>query len=569
MELFNKSCVLSDSMPMEGQTEFMASISSEANTAVRENASGKKYIEVLPHNMDAIDFSAAPNGRLPLLFNHDMTKRIGVVTNLALDPIEKKLTGKVKFGKSCPPDLLCDVQDGTWTELSFGYSTSNIEYKTVDKLPYGVAGKWKIFEVSLVTIAQDPTVGINKSLSVEELICEEEVMIEETKALNEVTEELIVNEVTVTPEVTPELETKELVTPVLETTETPIVEVESETKSITTQEIITMEPNENVTLPAKSVDFEGKVDFKKYSVGKLAMETLTGGRLTGLEAEVSQEMLSKGFSQNSIPTEILTKSFNFTDAGSGKESNVPSFGGVIDALIAESSMGKLGVLSLGLVNESSFPRLDAIDAPVVRADKAAATAAQTLTTSEVRFAPKELLAVQEMSFASLKFAPGAWDQVIINALRKKTLGKMDDLAFTNFLAEISNVQATTIADWANAAASAATLELQNAPGDFAVSANCKYAGKLKVFNKLKLVALAAAGVLPRPIFDGGMLQGVETVETPYMPMVSTFNPLIYGDWSNAGYSTFGHRPQRLPSRRAERRRASNSSSVTVRRDWFL
>ncbi len=57
-------------------------------------------------------------------------------------------------------EVLADVRDGILRGVSFGYSIDKMEERENDF----VATRWSPFEVSVVSIPADPTVGVGRSL---------------------------------------------------------------------------------------------------------------------------------------------------------------------------------------------------------------------------------------------------------------------------------------------------------------------------------------------------------------------------------------------------------------------
>lgn len=127
-----------------------ASISSEAPV---ERWDG---IEILIHDPSAVDLSRAP---LPLIVSHDSSQTpVGIVECLRV--VDRKLRGLLRFGNSTRAcEVWADVQSGIIRNLSIGYQ---ILKKQVDGDVYR-AVKWVPFEVSLVAVPADNSVGIGRS----------------------------------------------------------------------------------------------------------------------------------------------------------------------------------------------------------------------------------------------------------------------------------------------------------------------------------------------------------------------------------------------------------------------
>ena len=130
-----------------------ASISSEFPV---ETYDGK---EVLVHTAEAVDLSRAP---LPLIDSHDTSRLpVGVVEQLRL--VGRKLRGLLRFGESEKArEIWEDVKAGIIKNLSIGYRyLAPVEWADNENF---MVTKWQPYEVSLVAVPADPTVGIGRSL---------------------------------------------------------------------------------------------------------------------------------------------------------------------------------------------------------------------------------------------------------------------------------------------------------------------------------------------------------------------------------------------------------------------
>lgn len=140
----------------------LASLSSEE--PVHRKATGN---EVLSHTAEAIDLSRCP---LPLLESHDnQNLPIGLVENMVISG--GKLRGTLRFGLSTrASEIWSDVCSGIIRNLSIGYSITEFIEE-----PGGIrATRWQPYEVSLVAIPADSTVGIGRSFNSGEKIMQTE-----------------------------------------------------------------------------------------------------------------------------------------------------------------------------------------------------------------------------------------------------------------------------------------------------------------------------------------------------------------------------------------------------------
>jgi len=120
--------------------------------------------EILSHGYESANLSRLNDGA-PLLYNHDPDRMIGVVERAWVDGEKKRGYAKVRFSRNkFAQEVLQDVRDGILRGVSFGYSIDKMEERE-DGL---VATNWSPYEVSLAVIPADPTVGVGRSLEIDD-----------------------------------------------------------------------------------------------------------------------------------------------------------------------------------------------------------------------------------------------------------------------------------------------------------------------------------------------------------------------------------------------------------------
>jgi HK97 family phage major capsid protein/HK97 family phage prohead protease len=156
---------------LEGQTHRRAasldgaSISSEDRTMEFSFSSEypvQRYFgnEVLSHERGAVDLGRLSDGA-PVLFNHDPLRVIGVVQRAWIDNEKMRGMVSVKFSRNAfAQEVLTDVADGVLRNVSVGYSINQME----ERGDNFVATSWQPYEVSVVGIPADPTIGIGRKL---------------------------------------------------------------------------------------------------------------------------------------------------------------------------------------------------------------------------------------------------------------------------------------------------------------------------------------------------------------------------------------------------------------------
>ncbi|MFZ9621358.1 MAG: HK97 family phage prohead protease, partial [Prochlorococcaceae cyanobacterium] len=116
--------------------------------------------EVLSHDERSADLSRL-NDSAPVLFNHDPNKVIGVVERAWIDGKKKRGYATVKFSRNAfAQEVLADVKDGVLRNVSFGYAINDMEQRGSGDF---VATSWAPYEISVVSIPADPTVGVGRS----------------------------------------------------------------------------------------------------------------------------------------------------------------------------------------------------------------------------------------------------------------------------------------------------------------------------------------------------------------------------------------------------------------------
>lgn len=121
--------------------------------------------EVLDHSPGAADLSRLA-AAAPLLADHDAASQIGVVERAWIDQAARKGRAVVRFSSSArASEFLVDVRDGIRQNVSFGYTTSEaVQAGTRDGEPIFRITRWQPFEISIVSVPADVTVGVGRSL---------------------------------------------------------------------------------------------------------------------------------------------------------------------------------------------------------------------------------------------------------------------------------------------------------------------------------------------------------------------------------------------------------------------
>jgi HK97 family phage major capsid protein/HK97 family phage prohead protease len=115
--------------------------------------------EVLAHESDSIRLERVDRGACPLLFNHDMDDPIGMVTGARIE--RKRLVVDAKLFKTPRAAEIESMIDGGLRNVSLLYRI-HVSEEDVKKQRY-THTDWEPYEVSIVTVPADATVGIGRS----------------------------------------------------------------------------------------------------------------------------------------------------------------------------------------------------------------------------------------------------------------------------------------------------------------------------------------------------------------------------------------------------------------------
>ena len=119
----------------------------------------RPYKEILVISEEAVDLHRL-NGGASLLWGHDTDDLIGVVDNAYI--VENKLFVKVRFSKNDKKAdrIWRDILDGLIKNVSVGYAVEHFIEKEVDNELVRYVDRWMPYEVSIVSVPADETVGI-------------------------------------------------------------------------------------------------------------------------------------------------------------------------------------------------------------------------------------------------------------------------------------------------------------------------------------------------------------------------------------------------------------------------
>lgn len=127
-------------------------------------------LEVLDHSPGAVVLNRL-NGGAPLLLNHDTGEQIGVIESVSIDT-DRRGRAVVRFGRSeLAEEIFLDVQDGIRKHVSVGYMIHDAKLtEERDGVDIWTITSWEPFEISIVAVPADISVGIGRSLDGQKII---------------------------------------------------------------------------------------------------------------------------------------------------------------------------------------------------------------------------------------------------------------------------------------------------------------------------------------------------------------------------------------------------------------
>ena len=162
---YRNVCIVRD--PAEGETDIRAMVDEEKRS-VRLSFSSEAPVlrdfgnEVLSHEKKAVRLSRL-NTSAPLLLDHDSRNQIGVVDYASIN--NGRGEAVVRFSKSARgEEVWNDVKDGIRSLVSVGYRIHKTEVTDRNSdTPTVRVTDWEPYEVSIVSVPADVSVGVGRS----------------------------------------------------------------------------------------------------------------------------------------------------------------------------------------------------------------------------------------------------------------------------------------------------------------------------------------------------------------------------------------------------------------------
>jgi len=469
-------------------------------------------VEILDHSTTSVDMERL-NNSAPLLFNHDRDIVIGVVESAKIEA--KRGVSVVRFGNSAKAqEIFSDVVDGIMKNVSVGYQIDEmkLESEREGMETYRVT-KWQPFEISVVSIPADATVGIGRS--------DEELKLNQVTILNQKNKEI-----GMTPEEKRALEERqasELATAKADMKKQEKMRVKEITaiglkhdmgneaaKAIDDDSSLdefralvlnNLQAKSKITqIDSKAGDIMSANEIKQYSFGRALQAAITGDWTNaGLEREASNQvakMLGKDSRGFFVPHQVLQRDISTTTNGASNIIQTTTGGAsFIDILRNKLVIAKLGgqVLS-GLQGNIAIPKQIGT-ATAYWIEEGANTTASDLSLGLIQLTPKTVSAKSGYTRQMLLQGNPEIESLVMNDLAANIALAIDKAAISGTGADgqplgilnttgIGAVDCSAGLSWAKVVEFQTKMDVENIEtNNLHYIAGAEVAGKLKTTQK--------------------------------------------------------------------------------------
>ena len=493
-----------------------AAINEEARTASLAFASETPYerywgIEILDINPTAMRQGRLRSGA-NLLVDHDTRDVVGVIESVEVGA-DRVARATVRFGKSArAEEVWQDVRDGIRRNVSVGYMIHKAQLvEQRDGVETFRVTDWEPFEVSLVSVPADPTVGVGRSLdSTRDTGPDADPTATAPAAaaptLTTPSKEHIVSDVTTVEARNHAAEISKIAKGLPGGAEMAMDAIQ---RGLTTEQFQAEALNKLASAPLPTADIGlDKRETKRYSMLRVLNALANPGdaaaqRAAAFERECSEAAATKlgkqarGFM---VPNEIQKRDLNVTTATAGGNLVATDLlgGSFIDALRNAMVINGLGTRMLtGLVGNIAIPRLSGTGTAYWVAENTAPTESDQ-TIAQVTLSPKTVGAFTDISRRLLLQSSLDVEAMVQNDLATILGLAIQQAAINGSGASnqpsgiLTRVTASVIGGtngaaptWANMIALESDVAVANADiGTLAYLTNAKVRGKLKSTSKV-------------------------------------------------------------------------------------
>lgn len=552
-------------------------IDEEARTATLAFASELPYerwwgVEILDCTAPAIRMNRLTSGA-NLLVDHDMRDVVGVVESVSIDA-DRVARATVRFGRSArAEEVWRDVVDGIRRNVSVGYMIHKAQLvETNENVETYRVTDWEPFEVSLVSVPADPSVGVGRSLetvtvAVTVTSSEDEEQDPAADAAEGGDDDAVEPSATSAEMGDRTHQPSKTMTDIVVTERNHAAEISKLASSIagaqehalrSIQAGHTVEQFQaellrhmaNKPMPTPDVGLTPK-EAQRYSITRAirAMVDRDWGA-AGFERECHKAILKRaglGDAPNGgfyVPYEVQQRDLT---AGTGSQGgflvatdNLAS--SFVDLLRNRTLVGQLGATMLsGLVGNVTIPRQTSANSATWLANEASTITETNAAFGQIAMTPKHVGAYQEISRQLLMQSAPSVDMLVMNDLARVIAIAIDLAALEGSgasgqptgisqTAGIGSVTGTSLAY-------AGVLEFQSdVAGGNALADNCAYVTTPAV--AALLAARQRFASTDTPLWEGNLLDGrvsgfraMSTLQVTAASMIfGDFSQVIIGDW---------------------------------------
>ena len=493
-------------------------------------------VEILDHSSKSVNMERLSNAA-PLLFNHNRDEVIGVVESASI--VDKRGVAIVRFGNSAKAkEVFSDVVDGIMKNVSVGYQIDEMKLESEkDGVETYRVTNWQPFEISIVSIPADNTVGVGRST--EDLEESNVKILNPKKEVKKMTEE----------------EKRELQLKAQNEERTRVREISAIAKKHKMDEVGDTSISDGTTVddfrtlvlekigaakPVQSKSTEigmSEKEIEGYSFAR-ALKAAVSGDWSGASAEKSAsdkvaKMLGKESRGFYVPHEILKREIN-TTGGATIVDTTAGGASFIDILRNKLVVAKLGgqVLS-GLSGNVAIPKQTG-SATAYWIAEGSDTTASDLTLGMLQLSPKTVSAKSAYTRQMLLQGNPSIEALVMNDLAGSIALAIDAASIAGTGANgqpkgilnttgIGSVSCTTDLGGLTYS-SVVDLETPIATGNADVD-NMNYIAGAVVVGKLKKKAIESGS--PEKVLSNGEVNGYKITRSNQVPA----NTMLFGDFS--------------------------------------
>ena len=519
---------------------------------------GEAIYEVLDHSKESVDLTRLER-KAPFLMDHNPYDQRGVVESVSIGADRRGLA-VVRFGKSAQAsELLDDIRDEIRPNISFGYELfDGRQVGERDGIPVW-RFSWRPYEISSVSIPADTTVGVGrqfeKIVSIEESrsLSPEAKSIEPaqpiTKETRTMSEEKKVE--TVVDNGPAEAKRAAEITALADQHDVPLKDVrefitggksvEQFQRHILEQQrakIVSADKPTEISMSAKEV--------QRYSLMRAINAAATGDwSKAGFERECSlavAEKLGRDAKGFFVPLNVQQRTLTAGTSTTGAElvGTDHLAGSFIDALIAESVMGKLGATYLpGLVGDVDIPAMGA--GTFYWLTEGGDVTDSTPATRSVALSSKTVAGSVPMSRRFVKQSAPAAEMIVERILRRGAAAAIDSgiIQGTGLTGQPTGITATTGVNTETITVAGQPTFANLVNMETAVAADEALAGRLSylmahgVKGHCKTTSIdSGSGIM---IWSGNEVNGYQAMASNLVPA----NGIIFGNFEDVYVGLWG------------------------------